>query len=353
MRRSWLIASAAHGALVRRARPAPAARGFAALETAVALPALLLTGLAVLQFGLVLHARQAVMHSATEGARSGAVGHAAPEAIEQGLARGLSPWLHGAQGHADHRLGVARTRVHLSLGLGAGWVRWRQLSPTERSFEDWAVPSTDENGLPIAGTREIPTDNLGARALRTEPRSGRASAEAGSDETAPIGLSSGQTLADANLLKIEFTYGVPLTVPLAGRMAAWVMRQLDGCGSAASPSATPLPGAASQGWRCPFYNAREPNGRALARWPVRVAATARLQQPARHAGAVVDESRLLAGARLGAGIVSDRPLLLAATGRLNPLGVSAGADGSSMRDPGFLRLGGRAAWPVPGVCHAP
>ena len=38
-------------------------------------------------------------------------------------------------------------------------------------------------------------------------------------------IGGGQTLADANLLKIEFTYGVPLTVPLAGRLGAWVMRK--------------------------------------------------------------------------------------------------------------------------------
>ena len=84
-------------------------------------------------------------------------------------------------GAADHLAAVARTQAHLVAGQAAGWVRWRQLSPTQRSFDDWAVPSLDALGLPVPDSREIPTDNLVARALRSDAR---------------VGASSGQTLAD-------------------------------------------------------------------------------------------------------------------------------------------------------------
>ncbi len=331
----------------RRVRWVPASRssrGFAALEALLALPIVLFAGLSALQFGLVLHARQAVQHSATEAVRSGAVGHAAPRAIEAGLARGLSPWLYGADGAADHLAAVARTQAHLIAGQAAGWVRWRQLSPTQRSFDDWAVPSLDAQGLPLPDSPEIPTDNLVARGLRSDPR---------------VGASSGQTLADATLLKIEFTYGVPLTVPLAGRLGAWVMRSIDGCAAAQErrlgalslglAPTSPSPRA----WTCDFYDARDAGGRALPRWPVRVSSTARLQQPARHAGNTPDDQALAEAASLGIGEVALRPLVPPRPQTPGPGEEGPSGEGGRTRDDGFLQLGGQTPWPAPGVCMAP
>jgi hypothetical protein len=361
---------------MRRGRASPSRRGqraLAALETLIALPLVLLTGLSVLQFGLVLHARQAVMHSATEGARSGAVGHAAPEAIERGLARGLSPWLFGAEGAADHLAAVARTGTHLAQGRAQGWVRWRQLSPTERSFQDWGVPVLDDQGLPIEGTREIPTDNLAARTRTSEPASGGL-AEAGGAEDRDLGVvgrvgaASGQTLADANLLKIEFTYGVPLTVPLVGRLGAWVMRVVDGCPSADAAAApriallalgTPPRAANPRPWTCAYYDARRSTGEPSPRWPVRVSATARLQQPARHAGPSPDDAPLPFAPSLGAGEVLDRPSLASLPPTPSPGAIAPTPDrllisaASQPFAPGFLQLGGNRTWPDPAVCRLP
>jgi hypothetical protein len=319
-------------------------RGFAAIESLLALPVVLFAGLSVLQFGLVLHARQAVQHSATEGVRSGAVGHAAPAAIEGGFARGLSPWLFGAEGPADHVAAIARTQAHLVSGKAAGWVRWRQLSPTRLSFDDWAVPTLDEQGLPVPDSLEIPTDNLVARTLRSDPR---------------IGASSGQTLADANLLKVELTYGVPLTVPLAGRLGAWVMRIIDGCGPVserrlgALSLGQPEVSTAPRAWTCAYYDARDIAGRMVPRWPVRVSSTARMQQPTRHAGVPSDEPTLGQAASLGIGAVEQRTVMPPNSQSTNPSGSGPSSDGSSPRGEGFLQLGGQTVWPAPGVCVAP
>ena len=318
-------------------------RGFASVEALLALPVVLFAGLSALQFGLVMHARQAIQHSATEGVRSGAVGHAAPEAIEGGIVRGLSPWLYGADGAADHLAAMTRTRAHLAAGKAAGWVRWRQLSPTERSFDDWAEPSLDAQGMAVPDSREIPTDNLVARDIRSGSR---------------VGASSGQTLADANLLKIEFTYGVPLTVPLAGRLGAWVMRGIDGCGPPDERRLGTLSlgraevSAAPRAWTCAFYDARDPGGRALARWPVRVSSTARLQQPARHAGPPVEGPALTEAASLGIGEVALRPLVPSGPQPTHPGGSAPSAEDGG-RDDGFLQLGGQTPWPTPGLCAAP
>lgn len=332
---------------VRRLHCVPArrtSRGLAALEALLALPVVLFAGLSALQFGLVLHARQAVQHSATEGVRGGAVGHAAPQAIEAGFARGLSPWLYGADGAADHLAAVARTQAHLVAGQAAGWVRWRQLSPTQRSFDDWAVPSLDALGLPVPDSREIPTDNLVARTLRSDAR---------------VGASSGQTLADANLLKIELTYGVPLTVPLAGRLGAWLMRGIDGCAASderrlGALSLGLMPASASpRAWTCAFYDARDAGGRAVPRWPVRVSSTARLQQPARHAGTPSDDPALAEAASLGIGEVALRPLVPPRPQTPGPGDGGPSGEEVGRRDDGFLQLGGQTPWPSPGVCMAP
>ncbi len=274
--------------------------GAAALETLLAVPIVLLAGLFALQFALVLNARQAVVHAAVEGARTGAVGHADPRAIERGFARGITPWLIGSQGALDHEQAVWRAWLHLQEGLLGGWVRWRQLSPTEASFHDWAVPVLDEAGLPVPGSREIPTDHLDARRWLAG-----GGAEMGMlPGEGPVGPTSGQTLSDANLLKLEFTYGVALVVPLVGRLAAWAMARIKGCpggGAVALPGSdsghagaprlgalslgAPPPMLAPRGRHCAFYNAVDPAGRARPRWPVRVSAVMRMQQAARHAGA--------------------------------------------------------------------
>ncbi|MBU6269783.1 MAG: pilus assembly protein [Betaproteobacteria bacterium] len=274
--------------------------GAAALETLLAVPLVLLASLLALQFALVLNARQAVVHAAIEGARTGAVNHADPRAIERGFARGITPWLIGSQGALDHEQAVWRAGMHLYGGMLDGWVRWRQLSPTEASFQDWAVPVLDDAGLPIPGSREIPADHLDARRWLAG-----GGAEAGAlPGEGPVGAASGQTLSEANLLKLEFTYGVALVVPLAGRLAAWAMARIEGCPAAAAAAAAgagagqvgasrlgalalgaPPPVIAPWVRHCAFYNAVDAAGRPRPRWPVRVSAVMRMQQAARHAGA--------------------------------------------------------------------
>ena len=71
-------------------------RGVSMVELVVAVPALLLIGMAVVQMVLVFHARQSVGYALQEAARAGAVEHAGEEAILKGLASGLVPWLYGA-----------------------------------------------------------------------------------------------------------------------------------------------------------------------------------------------------------------------------------------------------------------
>ena len=335
---------------VTRAR----SQGVSAIETLLAAPIVLLLGLAVLQWALVFHGHTAVLRAATEGARAGSVDHALAEAIERGLARGLAPWLHGSSDPADHLANLALTRAHLAAGKAAGWVSWRQLSPTQESFSDWAEPARDADGELVIGLLEIPNDNLTMRAQSMSPTSGSV-ASRGSE---PIGAASGQTLADANLLKIEFIYGVPVSVPIIGRVAAWVMRSVDGCrvGGARVLGAVnlgvPAPSANPRAWACAYYDAIDETGALRPRWPVRVSATVRMQSPARSAAqAAAGQTAPLVGGALGAGHVDDASLFEpVAVSSLNPRGASAGEDGSVDRGSGFLRIGADRFLPDAGAC---
>ncbi len=247
-------------------------RGVSSVELIVALPVLLLLMLGVIQFALVFHARHSLGYALQEAARRGAVEHAAPEAMQQGLAAGLSPWLYGASDWASRLAADLRAQGHLQQGLAEGWVRLAQRSPTVESFADWAEPARDRLGERLPGVDEIPNDNLDSRRLRMQPRSGVAAFVGGE----PVGQRSGQTLADANLLRLELDYGVRLSVPLVGAAVLRTLMVWHGCGPAAVGYQPGTPEV------CRYYKATDALGRPAGRIPVKVVATMRMMSPARR-----------------------------------------------------------------------
>ena len=266
----------------RRSRPAalpnPASRsrmaGTSTVEWLIAAPFVLLLGLGTLQWGLLFNARQTLDYALQQATRAGAVSAASAAAIERGLAHGMLPYFGGAAAGQPVSLSLPAALAKVKSGKAAGWLDWRQLSPTRASFDDWGEPGRDAMGDPVAGAIEIPNDNLRYRSRA-------------------IGTSSGQTLADANLLKLQLTVGVPLAVPLVAPLAVWWMEIIDHCRPAAPRmlGAVPLPAGSvglhqagaeiGQSWRCLYYRARDDKGRALLRWPVRLHAMMRMQSPAR------------------------------------------------------------------------
>jgi len=276
--------------------------GSSMVESLLALPVVLLLGLGVAQFTLVYQAKHALDHALTQAARQGAVDHAAGASMRAGLASGLVPYLYGAADWTELLRAEARAAEHVDEGLAAGWISLVQRSPTQESFDDWAEPALDETGEPIAGMVEIANDNLDNRRLRTQPMSG----VAGLHLSEPIGRLSGQTLADANLLRLELVYGVRLVVPVVAPLIIRMLSVWNGCRSAEAvdtqealaPEARASPGggeslgllvlgsgqaiAGNHPWMCAFYAARDGDGRPDARIPIRAAATVRMMSTARH-----------------------------------------------------------------------
>lgn len=157
-------------------------RGAALVEAVIALPILIVVILAAIQFGFVYQAKATLNHAALQGARAGAVRNADPAALRHGLALGLAPLGSpdaSLQGAAE---AVARKEAELVTDA-----RIRILNPTRESFDDFAVD--------VDGVRELPNERLHTRSTEA-------------------GARGGLNIQDANLLRVEVTYGYELKVPL-------------------------------------------------------------------------------------------------------------------------------------------
>ncbi|HEY5809432.1 MAG TPA: DUF6765 family protein, partial [Povalibacter sp.] len=208
--------------------------GSAIVETVIALPILLVVILGAIQFGLIYEAKATLNHASLQAARAGAVNNAQPEALRSGLASGLAPLYSPDSSLAGVASTVARINTELLTDA-----RIRILNPTREAFEDFAEE--------VDGVREIPNDRLHARSTT-------------------IGAQSGINIQDANILRVEITYGYELKVPLVNWFISRVLLGV------------------RRG------NATDAFGQQLlrrTRLPIVATATVRMQSPARMSDAVV------------------------------------------------------------------
>ncbi|THF64574.1 pilus assembly protein [Pseudothauera nasutitermitis] len=174
-------------------------RGAAMIEFIVVGPVLTLLGLASMQYGLLFFQKNHLNHATFMAARAGSVAHADLGQIRMALVRALVPMHGGGGSTAELAASHARAQTEVSQ-----YSRLELLNPTRESFDDWNSAELEEK----YGRRAIPNANLAA-----------------SDPT-QVGASSGQSLHDANLLKLRITYGyrpgVPLVGPIYRRYLAWL-----------------------------------------------------------------------------------------------------------------------------------
>ncbi|HEY6642172.1 phospholipase effector Tle1 domain-containing protein [Povalibacter sp.] len=263
-------------------------RGAAIVEAVIALPILLAVILGAIQFGLIYQAKATLNFAGLQAARAGAVSNAQPEAIRGGLARGLAP-LYSPDASVD---GVVNTiaRINASLLQDA---RIRILNPTREAFEDFAEE--------VDGVREIPNDRLHSRSTS-------------------VGTLSGMNIQDANLLRVEVTYGYELNVPLVNWFISRVLLSTRRAGSG--------------------MDAFQQQLLRRGRLPIVTTATVRMQSPARMSDAVMargdlpEVDRIPADARPPDDTDEDE-------GDEDEEGRSSGSgDGGSNLGDGFLGFGG-------------
>jgi hypothetical protein len=265
--------------------------GFLAVELLLALPVLLLLAFSITQLGVLWHTRLGLSHAVTVAARHAAVSHGADAAIRDGLISGLAPILAKVDSLDGLTGGLINTSTEVARGVAGGWIRWEVLSPTRESFQDWGAPVDRliDSASP-AGEIEIPSMALPAIALRRRPSSGTGDWVDG----LPVGIASGQTLLEANVLKLRLRFGVPLDIPFAGRLMARTLAWWSGCGAvrAGRQAGTGIldfgvdhqPDGMPWSVQCAALGARGTDGSWRPRWPMEVTASVQMQSNARRSG---------------------------------------------------------------------
>ena len=149
---------------------------------------------------------------AFEAARAGTVANARPAAMRAAFERAMTGY-HGG-GTTTAELAISRAKALAE----APFTRIEILSPTKESFDDYHSPALAAR---MGGSgRVIPNTNLAHLACPIDRPGCRSN---------PGANASGQTLHDANLLKLRITYGIPAQkqIPLAGPFMARALAALD------------------------------------------------------------------------------------------------------------------------------
>jgi TadE-like protein len=224
--------------------------GMTIVEFTLVIPFALLIVLGIIQAGLMFSARQLLNQAAFMAARAGSMQNAAVGTMKEALVTGLIPFYQDTTDRNNFsRLARARQRAEQDASCAGPTclVQIEVLNPTPASFSDFGV----RNGA--FGNRSfIPNDNLEHRSLN-------------------VGGASGQTLHDANALKIKVTYGYELKVPLIKSVISSAMCAIDS-GVAAFDRERTRPALASGNDCATFY------GRG--RIPIVSYATVQMQTPA-------------------------------------------------------------------------
>jgi hypothetical protein len=187
-------------------------RGASLVESVIVLPTLLFLVLGIWQAALAYQAKSSVNYAAFEAARSGSVNNASLSSIQAAFNKGMVGYYGGGSTLAELAASYARASADTAAAM-----RVEVLSPSRESFDDYASPALKE--ALKAGERVIP--NAGLDELSC-PR------DVPGCKSDPKSNASGQTLQDANLLKLRITYGIPKEkqMPLVGRFYTWALGKL-------------------------------------------------------------------------------------------------------------------------------
>lgn len=194
-------------------RPAPASpnrnlpqRGSAMVEFTVVGPIITLLGLTVLQYGMLFFAKNQINHAGFMAAREGATANANLDSVYAAYLRALVPMYGGGQTPADLANALAKATADVGPN-GVGNVNIELLNPTKESFDDWNDPAR-QAALHTGSRRVIPNSGQAFKSLT-------------------VGASSGQTIQDANLIKLRITQGYMPKVPLVKNLYGTYLKWLD------------------------------------------------------------------------------------------------------------------------------
>ncbi len=175
-------------------------------ELLVALPLIVLLGLIGIQYALMYNAKSNLSYASYEAARAGAIHHADPIQIQEGLLKGLLPYM-SATGEArsgDNTL-AAQAQIEKIKLNEAPFMKVEIISPSQAAFDDFhnaeLAARLLAEGVISQGQKVIPNASKDIQAVE-----GR------------VGSASGATIHEANTLKLRITYGYKPKIPLAKNM---------------------------------------------------------------------------------------------------------------------------------------
>lgn len=176
--------------------------GASLVEFTIAAPIIFLIGAGTLQAGILYHGRTILNYATFEAARVGATRHAQHKPMRKELGIRLAPLIGGDGTLENAAMAMARMSLEVESPIGltgeiAPPTKLEILNPTEAAFSSWG-----EESLEYVNRRVIPNSHL--RHQGDEVR-------------------EGLSLQDANLLKIQVTHGIPMNVPVVGRLLARMM----------------------------------------------------------------------------------------------------------------------------------
>ncbi|MGQ0709923.1 MAG: DUF192 domain-containing protein [Rhodoferax sp.] len=195
--------------VVSASTPAPGRRskatrqqGATMVEFTVVGPVIILLGLSILQYGLMFFAKNQVNHAAFMAARAGSTGNASIFSVENAYVKALIPLYGGGTSSAE----LAQSYARANADVGA-YAKIELLNPTKESYDDWNDPGL-QNTLG-GGKRVIPNSSLSAK------------------DPTRIGSTSGQSIHDANLIKLKIVHGFEPKVPLLGLVYKKYLQWMD------------------------------------------------------------------------------------------------------------------------------
>ena len=169
------------------------------VEFVVVGPIVTLLGLAILQYAMLFFAKNQINHASFMAARAGSMGNAKMATITDAYVKALVPMYGGGKDTTELAAALVKAKADT-----AGNIQVELLNPTKESFDD------------------NPDDELrnkyGARAIRNANQA-----------FAPttVKANSGQSIQDANLIKLRITHGYEPKVPLMKLVYTSYLKWLD------------------------------------------------------------------------------------------------------------------------------
>lgn len=190
-------------------------RGSVTTEFLIIAPMISILGLIGVQYAMIYNARANLSYAAFEAARAGAIHHADPAKIRDGLIKGLLPYLVSTRQallpvNSDNpaALNVNAALLNQVVKLTEEpFIKIEMINPTPQAFQDFNSPALQRK-LDTGTQKVIPNTEL--------------------QTASATSVKSGLNIQDANVLKLRITYGYQPKIPLVSQFFSTIDAFLKG-----------------------------------------------------------------------------------------------------------------------------